>query len=327
MKVYDVPTLVDKMLEKKYLLDMGKGSISKRFNVTKEEVIAAKRIAKNIIMFGTEYHPNDVSFRKVLNKFPKILIFDIETSPSMTYTWGRFKQNIGLHQVIQDPIMLTWSAKWLYSTEIISDAITPEEVREFDDFRITASLWRLLDEADVVVAHFGDRFDIPMLNSRAIVHGLVPYTSVKSIDTKQVASSQFKFPSNKLDALATYFNLAGKLGTDFSLWKNCLAGDKEAIDKMREYNNQDVILLEEVYLRLRPWIRSHPNAGIYMENDNTVCACCGSDNVYIIPNKFYHTQTTKYPVYRCKNCGGLTRGRRTVLKKEVSKVLGTSIPR
>lgn len=68
MKVYDVPTLVDKMLEKKYLLDMGKGSISKRFNVTKEEVIAAKRIAKNIIMFGTEYHPNDVSFRKIYRR-------------------------------------------------------------------------------------------------------------------------------------------------------------------------------------------------------------------------------------------------------------------
>jgi len=259
------------------------------------------------------------------NKFPKILIFDIETSPSITYTFGRFKVNINLEQVEQDPIMLTWSAKWLYSSEIISDAITSKEVKEFDDKRIVTSLWKLLDEADIVVAHYGNGFDLPMLNSRAILNGLPPYTSLRSIDTKKVASSQFRFPSNKLDALATYFGVGNKIKTDFNLWKRCIQGELAAIKEMEIYNIQDVVMLEEIYLKLRPWIKSHPNIGLYLDSDVPLCSSCGSDKLELT-NTYYYTQTGKYPEYRCE-CGALTRGRKTVLNKDKNKQLLVGLAR
>ena len=323
-KVFDVPTLVEKMLEKPYLLTMGKGSIAKMFDLTKNEVIRAKAITRNRMKFGTEYHPSEVAFRP---KFPKILILDIESAPLRAYVWSRWKQNISLNQTISESFMLAWSAKFLFSVETLSDVLTPEEVLNEDDERITIGLWKLLDEAEIVIAHNAQGFDIPKINSRFIVNGLQPTTPYKIIDTLLIAKSSFGFSSNKLDALAGYFGLKPKLSTGFELWSNCMKGDIESLSYMEEYNRHDVELLEEVYLKLRPWMKSHPNIAMYMDSERTLCSSCGSSSVNVIPDKFYFTNTTKYPIYRCDCCGGITRGRRTVLDKKVVKALGTSIPR
>ena len=109
--------------------------------MNKADVYEARRLAKEKIS------------KKTKCKLPKILIFDIESSPSKVYSFGRFNVNIYLDQVIQDPIMLTWSAKWLFSDTVMSDRLTPEEVLKVDDYRIVKSLWSLLNEADIVVAH------------------------------------------------------------------------------------------------------------------------------------------------------------------------------
>lgn len=316
--------IIKLFVEKQYRLDMGKGSLSKDFTrilgrkVTEEEIKEGKKEAKGRIKYGLDYY----SRRK---KLPKILIFDIETSPSISYTFGRFKYNIAYDQVEQEPMMLTWSAKWLYSTEVMSDKVTAEEVLNVDDYRIVKSLWNLMDEADIVVAHFGDRFDLPMLNTRAILNGLPPYNTVRSVDTKKVASGVFKFPSNKLDALAKYFGIPGKIDTEFQLWIDCIKGKEEALEKMRVYNVQDVDVLEEVYLKLRPYIKSHPNVAVYLNTDERGCSACGSTEL-TETDKYQYTNTGKFKLYRCK-CGALSRGRRTDVDKTRGKTLLTSVPR
>lgn len=302
-----IEQIIQKFIKYPKALTNGAGNLSKRWGCSREDIYKARSIVRNRMKYGTDYDPKDVAFNKV--KLPKILLFDIETSPSISFTWKRFKENISLDQVIQDPIMLTWSAKWLYSNEIISDAITPQEVINFDDKRITTSLWKMLNEADMVVAHYGDNFDIPFLNSRSVINALPPYLPVTSIDTKAVASKNFKFPSNKLDALGQYFGVGEKIKTDFSLWRNCIIGNQDAINEMREYNKQDVVLLEEVYLKLRPWIKNHPNVSMYIDSTEPICATCGSTHVYEVKDKYYYTQTNKYQLYRCE-CGALTRARR-----------------
>ena len=89
------------------------------------------------------------------SKFPKILIFDIETSPLSAYVWGRFKQFISLDQTISEWFMLSWSAKWLNNPNMMSDVLTPEEALREDDSRITKSMWHLFNEADIIIAHNG----------------------------------------------------------------------------------------------------------------------------------------------------------------------------
>ena len=286
---------------------MGAGKLSKWFKCSREDIYNAKAIFR----------------QKKVRRLPKVLIFDIETTPSITYTWRRFNENISLDQVIQDPIVLTWSAKWLYDNEIMSDCITKEEVSKFDDSRVVKSLWKLLNEAEITIAHNGDSFDTALMNARFIIHRLPPPTTAITIDTKKIASKQFRFPSNKLDALASYFGISNKIHTEFSLWVGCIHGDQESLDKMLKYNKHDVEILEEVYLRLRPYIKGHPNVGLYLESEEAVCPNCGSKHLHL-ETKEYYTPTGRYSIYRC-GCGALSKCRHNNLDKEVKNNLVVSV--
>jgi len=242
------------------------------------------------------------------------------------FVWKRWKENISLDQTISEWFCLAWSAKWLYSGEVMGEVLTPEEVKEEDDCRIMADLYDLVSKADIIIAHNGDKFDIPKINARFIINGFPPYKSVFSIDTLRIAKKQFGFSSNKLDALAGYFGIEHKMDTDFELWANCMKGDEEALSYMLEYNKKDVTILEEVYLKLRPWIKGHPNLNtIYCDMEEINCCNCGSGNLEELIGEYYHTSVGKYQLYRCKDCGALVRGRKAVNRIKNIKV--TSVGR
>ena len=295
--------------EKTYLVIMGAGKISKRYNVSVEDVMAARKIIH--------------AEKKKKNK-ANILIFDIETAPLKAYVWSRWKQNIYLEQTISEWYMICWSAKWLGSKEVFSECLTPNEIKDEKDDRIVKQLWALIDQADIVIAHNGKRFDVPKINSRFIMAGLPPTSSYIQIDTKEVAAKQFGFSSNKLDALAGYFNIEHKDDTDFELWVNCMNGDQESLDYMESYNRKDVKILEQVYLKLRPWIKNHPNIGLYQEDYNMVCPTCGSKHIEE-DGSFYYTSANKYKIMRCNDCGATSRMRNTSYPKDKKKNLTASI--
>lgn len=286
----------------------GSGLLAVLTQSKREDVLTARQL----------YRERNLSKSGLL---PKVLIFDIETAPIKAYVWQLWKANVSLDAIIKDWFVLCWSAKWLYSSEVMGDCITPQEVAEEDDERVVKSLWELFDKADIVVAHNALKFDVPKMNARFIKHGLNPPSPYKIVDTKAIAQKTFMFSSNKLDALAIYFGKERKLDTDFNLWKNCLQGDQKALDYMFKYNKQDVKLLEEVYIKLFPWAKNHPNMGNYINSTVPVCSNCGTANIKLIPDKYYYTQTNKYPIYRCTECGAITRGRECIKKP---KVKGTS---
>ena len=249
------------------------------------------------------------------NKFPKILLFDVETAPMRAYVWGRWKQNISLNETISEWYILCWSAKWLYSNTIMYDKLTSEEAINQNDKRIVTNLWKLVDEADIVIAYNGKKADIPWMNTRFIINGLKPPSPYYIIDPCEVARKNFSFSSNKLDALAGYFGIPHKMDTDFTLWDKSVRGDEEALSYMSNYCNKDVLILEEVYLRLRPYIKSHPNIGNFIESTIPTCATCGSNTVEEIKDRYYVTPAGKYNLYRCKKCGAISRGRINLNKK------------
>ena len=288
-----ITEFVELIRQKPYIKRQGRGFLSKRYNISPDDVVKAKNLAN-------------------IGKYiPKILIFDIETAPIKAYIWKLWKTDVHLEQIINDWFCIAWSAKWLYSSNTMGSVLTPEEIKNEDDKRIMTSLWKLINEADIVVSHNGNKFDIPRINSRFIINGLSPTKPYFSVDTCQVARRQFGFSSNKLDALATHFNIPHKLETSFELWKQCLDGDKKALQYMLKYNKKDVTILEEVYLKLRPWIKNHPNMGNLTSTTNA-CANCGSENISVIPDKFYYTSVGKYPLFRCNECNAISRGRKKV---------------
>lgn len=261
----------------------------------------------------------------VNSQLPKILIFDIETAPLLGYVWRLFKQNVAISQLENSAnyFILTWSAKWLFDENIMSDKLTSKEAIEEDDTRIVQSMWNLLDEADIVIAHYGKGFDIPMMNNRFVMHRLPPPSPYIVIDTKFHASKSFKFPSNKLDYIAQQFGVGSKIKTDFELWKNCLKGDEKALQQMSTYNDMDVKILEDVYLIMRPYIKPHPNVTLFIEDNLSRCNTCGSDQLEEIGR--YNTQVSSFTTCRCKSCGSTSRRRNNLISKDKSKNLLVSI--
>ena len=164
------------------------------------------------------------------NKQFKVLLLDIETAPMRSYTWSCWKQNVGTNQIITDWFILTWSAKWLFDKEVISDRLTDKEVLQEDDKRITKRLWNLLNETDVVIAHNGDKFDIRKVNTRFLIHRLGTPSSYQSIDTLKHARKQLSFSSNRLDYLGEILGLGRKIDTGgFELWSRCMQKQKQCM--------------------------------------------------------------------------------------------------
>jgi len=255
----------------------------------------------------------------------KILLFDIETTPMEVYVWGLFGNKYIQHgNVIKDWNVLSWSAKWLCDSGIISDIQASKEAMNRYDKRVLGGIWVLINQADVVIAHNGDKFDLKKLNTRFHMNGFLPPSPYQSIDTLKVAKRNFAFSSNRLDYLGQIMTNKGKISTNFQLWTDCLRGDPKALHNMLEYNEEDVRLLEEVYLELRPWIKSHPNVGVYM--DGEVCPSCGSDDVHA-NGGYYTTMANRYESYRCDDCGALSRKLQSELSVHDRKKLMRPLPR
>src|ERR1700676_2950804 len=95
---------------------------------------------------------------------PKTLVLDIETAPMTAYVWGLKDQNIGINQIKQDWSVLAWAAKWLGEKKIqYRDVSCNKDL--FYDRNILEPLWKLLDEANVVITQYGSGFDGPRLNT------------------------------------------------------------------------------------------------------------------------------------------------------------------
>lgn len=291
---------------KPYLVRMGKGSLSRRLHASKEDIVEAKRLYRNL------------GIVKSAIKAPKILILDIETAPMKGYVFSLWKDSVNLDKLLADWYIICWSAKWLFGREVLGGRLTSEEAKVQDDRRIVMSLAKLLNEADIVITHNGKKFDLLKINARMLIHRLPPVKPYQNIDTLEVAKRQFGFTSNKLDYLAKILGVDTKLETNFQLWSDCVDGKPEALEYMFKYNNWDVECLEAVYLRLRPWIRNHPNLNLYYECDEPICPNCGSK--HLTPEGFYYTSVNKYQVFRCE-CGATSRMRTSAVEPEVKEVI------
>lgn len=255
----------------------------------------------------------------------KVLLFDIETSPIIAYLWSKWQQGIQDDDIIEDWSILCFSAKWLFDDKIMSFQLTKKELKTRDDSRIVRELWSLLDEADIVIAHNGQRFDIKKANSKFIENRLNLPSSFQVIDTLLHARKKFAMTSNKLDFLGEKLGVGRKLDTPKGMWRMIMEGDYDMLDKMAEYCNQDVFLLEDVYLTMRAYIQPHPNMGLYIEENAQACTCCGSQNISNT-GKSYTTTMNTYDLLRCVDCGSLMRSKISSLSLKQRKQLLSSVP-
>lgn len=236
----------------------------------------------------------------------KILSIDIETAPNTAHVWGLFKQTIAVNQILDTGRVMCFAARWLHKAD--GPILFRSEKRHGHEATIRAA-HRLLDEADAVLSFNGEKFDLPTLNREFLKYGLAPPAPYRHIDLLKIAKRRFRFASNKLDHLARELDLPRKVShRGHDLWIACMNGEKDAWREMEEYNKQDVVVLEELYYRLLPWIDTHPNCALYREpGDELICTNCGSDDVH--QRGVQHNKTHSYTRYQCNDCGTWMRER------------------
>lgn len=267
---------------------------------------------------------------------PRIGLLDVETAPLNADVWGLFDQNVGLNQINTEWSILSYTVKTLSPGALTqSDRLRKAQCQYYDtstaeggprdDRELCQKLWQELHDYDILIAHNGDRFDLRKIRARLIIHGMQPPAPVRTIDTLKIARGAAAFTSNKLEWLARYLSRMQKSShkkfPGHSLWTECLKGNPEAWKEMRAYNVPDVLSMEEVYLRLRPWAKNHPNVAAYYSDDKVRCPVCGS--AHVTQDGRSHSNVSVYHRYHCEECGAWSRGRFTTNTSTKRKALLT----
>lgn len=241
---------------------------------------------------------------------PRLLYYDIENAPSLAWVW----QTRDIDSVIaveSEWYMLSVAWKWQGEkrTHVLGlDDFPGYHRNPENDKPLLKELWKLFDEADVTIAHNGDRFDRRKSNARFLANGLGPPSPYQTFDTLKVARQHFMFNSNKLDDLGRQLGVGRKASAGgWRTWLGCMAGDPKSWATMKKYNKQDVNLLEDVYVALRPWASTHPNLALIGQQPDA-CPRCGVAGEMVRRGTRY-VATVAYSRFRCRSCGGYSRER------------------
>lgn len=220
-----------------------------------------------------------------MSKPPKIILYDLETLPLVTATFSLYPDNIHHDNVLSDwsIISVCWKElgkPMIYQSSVLDD---PKAFKEdvTNDMVVVKKIREVFEDAQIIIGHNSKKFDTKRLNSRLIVNGLDPLpSSIQQVDTLQEVKKVAAFSSNRLDYLGKLLLGEGKKETSKGLWLRVLKGDKKAVKEMITYNKQDVQLLEDIYLKLRPYFKTHPHLGVlHGEDRQHSCPKCGGTSL------------------------------------------------
>lgn len=248
---------------------------------------------------------------------PVTIFFDLESSLMLGYFFKLWDENISFRRVKKQSHLL--SAAWAFDDEGVQGCrLTPEQVRDSDDLTIVVNMIEALNKADHMVTFNGKRFDVKLLNTRAIQWGLPPIKPIKHTDLFEQAKKVFKFPSNSMQNISMYLGEEGKLQTGGSdLWERCAEWENyqqcnNALEEMLLYNKQDIEATRDLYKRFQGWMKGIPNHGTMSNelsgNHTLRCTHCGSDSVFMIDGLSF-TSANSFNLYRCgeDSCRGVSR--------------------
>ena len=228
----------------------------------------------------------------------KRLFWDIETSPNIMFSWrAGYKLNLTHDNIIQERAIICICYKWEGEEEVNSI-----QWDRGDDRELVKEFSEVAAEADEMVAHNGNKFDLKWFNTRNLIHNLPPIPQYKTVDTLTIARKHFYLNSNRLDYLGKILLREGKINTNFDLWKRiCLDNEPSAMREMVQYCKKDVELLERIWRKLAPYDTPKTHAGVFAGLDRWTCPHCASENVKVSKTR----PTPKGIVQKqmqCKDC-------------------------
>ncbi len=267
------------------------------------------RLSKAKIKLGHEHSP------------AKILLFDIELSHNISLHYGMWNINVPYKWILQHQRMLSASWQWfdeenknpISNVNILQDKKRWKgncwDIRKglsIDDYHVVKGLYSAVEQADIVIGHNSDRFDIKHLNTMAERHGLPALPENKSVDTLKIAKSKFAFPSNSLDNICDYLQIPGKMETSKDLMMLATLGHEPAIEELAEYNDRDIApSLRGLYLRMRPHIKNHPNVNALRHSIG--CKNCQALGTLIVLGRPVIAGAKVRNQYRCTKCTAINK--------------------
>lgn len=230
----------------------------------------------------------------------KRLFFDIETSPNLVTSWniGR-KINIDYDNIVKERAIICICWKW--EGEKTVNHLT---WNKGDDKAMLKQFAEIIGSADESIGHNGDQYDLKWLKARCIYHGIPMMPKYQTVDTLKLARQGFRFNSNRLDYLGKFLGLGRKADTGgFGLWKDIVFNNgKASMDKMVKYCKQDVLLLENVFEKLKPYTPHKTHVGVFLGKDKHSCPECASSTVQ---SRGYSVTAggNKKQRLHCQSCG------------------------
>jgi DNA polymerase elongation subunit (family B) len=246
---------------------------------------------------------------------PKILFLDIETIPDFLEVikiWCGISAYPGLSLKASITSILCIGYKWLDDpkTHCINAWDFPEWKKDINkDKRVVEEFLKIYEQADAIVTHNGKSFDLKHIKTRAMKHGFPSLAEKQHIDTKNEVKKHLYMFNNRLGTIGDFLVGDKKLENGgWQLWVDVYNRIPKAQKLMTEYCKQDVILLEKVFLKIRPYISSIPNYGLFQVGAYKMCPSCGSTRV-----KKDGVRVQKSGIqqrYRCNECGTLSHSKK-----------------
>lgn len=231
----------------------------------------------------------------------RILVIDIERRPMLSYHWAPKVDYIPPSMNVERGEIISFAAKWYGERQIVFRSVHHDGRDAMLD-----EAWRLMDEAHILVGYNSQGFDVKHLFEEFAKDWRRPPSPHFDVDLLRAVRARFRFPYNRLDEVCRDLGLETKLANDgWDLWLACMNGDDKAWRTMKRYNRQDVVITEQLYDRLRPWIKGHPNVNMFREERVSGCSRCGSADTEAAG--FHYTQTRAYRMFVCNACGSYDR--------------------
>lgn len=218
---------------------------------------------------------------------PKVLLFDTESS-NLVGDYGRL-------------LCITW--QWL-GEKIVHVTSIMDDLKAFhkdptNDKIVAMKGLELFKEAHAVISWYGKRHDVPLINTRLTAYNLPKLPPVFHWDGWEVARYNLKLRSNRLASAAAFLGVSSKTSITAEAWVKAPTGHIPSLRYVIEHGKKDVIVLQEVYERLRHFKTMHLN--LIEGNENRCPVCTGK--LQLTETKVLRGKKLKC-LYFCKTCSG-----------------------
>lgn len=118
--------------------------------------------------------------------------------------------------------------------------------RRGDDGQLAEDFAKKLDECHILIAHNGNRFDVPWMRTLALKHGF-QWREKKLVDPCALAWKRYKLSNNSLQTVANFLGLGQKMPLAESVWRDAiLNNDDEAWQLLKTRCESDVTILNAI---------------------------------------------------------------------------------